>query len=342
LRTSRRKRVWLRADGSSVIGYGHLFRLLALAEILKSNFDCAFVSQSFPDAIKDCLDCLEVSRFIVPSYDYCHPDSKQAEAEIPFDLEAYVKQGEIVVTDGYWFGINYQMSVKERGCKLVCIDDYGYGKFVADVVINHAPSKSQLDYDIPSSTRLCMGLDYLLLRPIFLHYARTNRVPYVVSEKVSSTFVCLGGSRNPEILSQIVTGLMDAADMKRIVVIGELPAFKSCTTEILSLNNVSAAEMISYMTQCDLVICPPSTICLEACCVGVPVLTIELAANHRQIAQALYSYGAIYPLDGWNPKIVSTCISRLDLQSREQIVSKQKQLFNGKSIETICRMFELL
>ena len=38
------QKIYLRADASAAIGYGHFIRTLALADMLKDDFDCTFLS----------------------------------------------------------------------------------------------------------------------------------------------------------------------------------------------------------------------------------------------------------------------------------------------------------
>ena len=41
-----KQRIYFRADAGREIGYGHFIRTLALADMLKDDFDCVFVTQS--------------------------------------------------------------------------------------------------------------------------------------------------------------------------------------------------------------------------------------------------------------------------------------------------------
>lgn len=40
------KKIYFRADASAQIGYGHFIRTLAIADMLKSEFDCTFFTVS--------------------------------------------------------------------------------------------------------------------------------------------------------------------------------------------------------------------------------------------------------------------------------------------------------
>ncbi len=41
-----RRKVYFRADADRTIGFGHFIRSLALADMLKGEFDCTFFTQS--------------------------------------------------------------------------------------------------------------------------------------------------------------------------------------------------------------------------------------------------------------------------------------------------------
>ena len=45
-------KVYIRADGSHDIGLGHLIRCIALAHMLKNDFDITFVCKEIPEKIK--------------------------------------------------------------------------------------------------------------------------------------------------------------------------------------------------------------------------------------------------------------------------------------------------
>src|SRR5690606_17963227 len=79
---------------------------------------------------------------------------------------------EIVVLDHYGLDSNYQQKIKERGSKLVCIDDQHDKDFLADLVINHSPGVAYQDYRTPAFTQFALGPDFALLRPPFLSRAK--------------------------------------------------------------------------------------------------------------------------------------------------------------------------
>lgn len=172
-----------RADGNSKIGFGHVYRMLALMEMFDSvTRSIVFISQSLPESITRHLKDRKIHHEIVSDYDLEIPD-KQNGFEIALDMK--LSGNEIVVLDGYHFGIEYQKSIKQLGNKLVYIDDLGGDRFIADVVINHAPGAVYRDNSI---TKFYTGLDYAMLRMPFLS-------PFKDGEKVGRVaYVCMGGS----------------------------------------------------------------------------------------------------------------------------------------------------
>jgi spore coat polysaccharide biosynthesis predicted glycosyltransferase SpsG len=157
--------------------------MLALMEMVKPLArKIVFISSQLPESIKRHISDLKIQHEIVPDYDLAVPDV-QFGFEIKLDMK--LTGDEIVVLDGYHFGLNYQQSIKQLGNKLVYIDDLGGDKFIADVVINHAPGASYVNNSL---TQFYTGLEYAMLRKPFLSPFKMK----VQDKKIA--FVCMGGS----------------------------------------------------------------------------------------------------------------------------------------------------
>ena len=86
-----KRRICFRADADQRIGYGHFIRTLALADMLKDDFDCMFYLQTPSEYQK--AELSKVFRYVELPAD----DSK-------FDLFLDALDGnEIVVLDNYFF-----------------------------------------------------------------------------------------------------------------------------------------------------------------------------------------------------------------------------------------------
>lgn len=175
------QRIVFRADGNHTIGFGHVYRTLALAGMLSNNFECVFAINRPDGFIKDQIS--EVCQVIelATEYNYPLPDKMNEGNQAPFDLQNVVVEKDIVVVDGYHFGPDYQQGLKSKGCKQVWLDDLLRDYPFADAIINHAPGVDAEDYN--TNARLCLGLEYAILRkPFFLPLKPknyTNKIAYI-------------------------------------------------------------------------------------------------------------------------------------------------------------------
>ena len=112
------KKIYFRADAGADIGYGHFIRSLSLASILKDKFECALFTQT-PSAYQ-----LKEAEGVCPL------------VSLPSTQEKYtlfldrLDGDEIVVLDNYFYDVQYQKAIKEKGCSLVCIDDGRDNNFI--------------------------------------------------------------------------------------------------------------------------------------------------------------------------------------------------------------------
>ena len=167
----------IRADGCSEIGLGHVVRCISLSHMLKNDFTIHFFALEIPNSIKIKITQNAWNVTVI---------------EEESDFLKRLTEDEIVVLDGYQFDSDYQKEIKNRGSKLVCIDDFQDQYFYADLVINHAPGVIKENYDGEPYTKYLLGPNYALLRPEFLESKSPDKQDF--SKGVKKLFVCFGGS----------------------------------------------------------------------------------------------------------------------------------------------------
>ena len=265
----KNKRVVLRADGNSLIGFGHIYRLLALADILKNHyylvFACHATSSFIEQEIKKSCNELVILKVELP---FKTPDEISTADEIDFDLGDVLAGNEIVVLDGYYFGLKYQQAIKQKNCKLVCIDDLATNYFVADAIINHAPGIDKEIYKTEPQTKVYSGLDYSILREPFFSNLNIN------ANKKNDAFISLGGSDYFEITLKLVLALnslniletlhimCSSSFPKKMMV--ELEEMSSKNKSIKLYNNLSATQIVNLMDECKHAFVSASTVLLES------------------------------------------------------------------------------
>src|SRR5580700_1740365 len=143
----------LRTDASVAIGTGHVMRCLALAQAWEDAGGRAIfaMAQATP-AVEGRLrnEGFEVARVSAQV-------GSATDAEETADL-AQQRGASWVVVDGYEFGAEYQASLKNRGMKVLFIDDNGHAAhYLADLVLNqNAHALEELYRSRELSTKLLL------------------------------------------------------------------------------------------------------------------------------------------------------------------------------------------
>ena len=265
------RKIYFRADAGAEIGYGHFVRTLALADMLKDKFECVFVTQNPTEYQKN--EMAKVCPWVaVPA----------TEEKFPAFLEM-LKGDEIVVLDNYFYDTEYQRAIKNKGCRLVCIDDMHDKHYVADVVINHSLSEKKL-FDIEPYTKLCLGLEWALLRKPFLDDVYINH-----SHRENNIVISVGGADPYNLNGKIIESISGKIDYDKLFVISgvatELSHVKVQGMEVY--RNLSASEIVQLFSRAKFGIFSASTICIEALATGLPVYVGYYVDNQEEFYHAL-------------------------------------------------------
>ncbi len=337
--------IYFRADGNTKIGLGHITRSLALADMLKNDFEMVFLVQNPSEAV--CQQISEVCNQII-----ILPESNNYTEESFFIANNYLKINDIVVLDGYKFDTEYQQIIKQKEVKLVCIDDIHTYHFVADVVINHglSPEKKHL-YSTEFYTKLCLGTEYALLRKPFLEAAKQERK----IEKITTVFVCFGGSDIHNLTLKTLNTCIEIDFINEIyVIIGsaylyrqELQEFIEKQTEkkIVWQQNLSATEMVKVMQDSDLAIVPASSVAHEVASVGMACIGGFYVDNQAEVFKFFKEIGVIFSADNYleiKEPDLKNLISNLDSKVVQSQLKTQKKKFNGQSVANFQKIFRKL
>lgn len=252
------RKIFFRADAGLGIGYGHFIRTLALADMLKEDFDCTFFTQSPTDYQQK--EVIKVCKLVsLPAND----------SRFKLFLDK-ISGDEIVVLDNYFFTTDYQQRIKDKGCKLVCIDDMHDKHFVADAVINHSLGIKESDYSKEEYTQLYLGLEYALLRLPFIEACKKT-----ISRKKRNrikVFVSFGGADKYGIAERISSELNKLDAIEEVFLVSPHSTNIVLGGKISCLSGLSAEQMKEILFHCDLAIIPSSTIMKEAIACGIDII----------------------------------------------------------------------
>lgn len=310
--------LYFRADGNTTIGLGHIFRLLAIVEMVEVELNCVFIGRDIPSNIVQLIQ--DKSAYIQL------PNFENYELEALFLAKTY--QNQVFVLDGYFFKTAYQRHLKSANNKLVYLDDLQAFSIAADVVLNHAGGVNLSTYSIADYTKIYTGLEYAILRIPFLKAAQEVRQIH----QLDTAFVCFGGTDIYNYTLKALQVLLEYPRLQTInVVIGQANVHRK-TLETLAqknpiiklLSNLDATQMVEIMSKSPIAICSSSTICYEYACVKGLLFVIQTANNQSGIYKYCIESGLAYPFEQFH----------LDYDVLKMI-ERQHQIIDGKSHERI-------
>lgn len=283
-------KVLLRADGHNKMGLGHIVRSLALAKMLEQDFDCQFIIREPSTAIRELI---QMEGFSLINLN----DKVLIRHEAQYIAHHFLRGNEIMVLDGYHFDGVYQARIRKAVGKLVCIDDIFSTHFYADSIINHTSGIAKSNYKTEPYTDLKLGFEYLLLRQPFLEAAK-HRHEGKKPNKAKAAFICMGGADpNNHVLQALSVCTKNTEIQECNVVLGSAYQHHDALTDFIKTNdikvniysNLNADNMVVLMSNCDIAICPPSTVALEYLCTGHHLILLQTADNQSHLFHYLVS-----------------------------------------------------
>lgn len=318
-------KLYIRADGNSQIGLGHLIRCYALANMVKENFEITFVCKDIPKQTKTEFEKLFAVKKI------------NSEKEFLDSLES----NDTVLLDGYNFGTNYQKEIKNKNCSLVCIDDLHNKKFVSDLIINHAPGINAENYNAALYTQFALGTDYALLRPEFIQQAAVEKK----ISKIENVLICFGGSDFNNLTKKVLNQILEFSKFKRIIIVtgsgylytDELISFIKTDSRIEHYHSIDSKKMCELMSNSDLAIVPSSGIMLEALACGCKIISGMTADNQKYVYSNYLQTGAFLDAGKFEDENVLRAIN----EAIKNPCSNNK-IVDGQSKERLSKLFNHL
>ncbi|MGJ8736896.1 UDP-2,4-diacetamido-2,4,6-trideoxy-beta-L-altropyranose hydrolase [Zobellia laminariae] len=323
------RKILFRADGNSITGLGHLYRLFAVVDMLKDHYTFVFVTRN--DSTVEAIP----SNFNVSLIPNNVSISNEAEwlAE-NFDASTYV-----MIADGYQFNSSYQRQIKQLEFKLVYIDDLVESHMYADIVINHAPDIEAEAFLSETYTKFGLGTKYALLRQSFLTQAKKS----IKAGTLDSLFICFGGADKYDLSLKVAIAAVNIDQIREIhIVLGgaydkqEIYDFKEKHSKKLNLyNGLSETDLVAVMNLCNFAVAPTSTIFYELCAIKMPILGGYYVKNQEGIYNSMSSKNVLYKAGDFTKYTIRDFEDKLNgLLSEPNLlesIQNQKNLFDGKS-----------
>jgi UDP-2,4-diacetamido-2,4,6-trideoxy-beta-L-altropyranose hydrolase len=340
-----KSRVVFRADGNNEIGLGHIIRSLALADMLNKHFHCVFAIQKPANKIQEII-LKTCESLIILSRSNSYSEDLQ-------ELICNLQSKDIVVLDGYNFDTNYQETLLRKSYRIVSIDDLASFHFLSDIVINHADNIDSNKYSKSPLTKLCLGLNYLLLRKPFIDTAFIKREIF----NVEDVFICFGGADFYNLTKKTLEACLVIDEIKNIhIVIGaayenyddleKLVKSSSFSKKVVIKQNLTAESLVDEIIRCQLAIVPASGILYEVCSVGIGVLSGYYTDNQQNLLNGMINKNCIKSIGDFRQikklELSESIKEMLSLAKIRSQINSQKNIFNGLSPNIILKEFNKL
>lgn len=324
-----RRRVVFRADGNRSLGLGHLYRCLALSEMIELLFDSIFCFVEAPAAFLSNLEQKAVASISIRSNN---------------ELLSICREGDILVWDNYEMDRHLFFRLKEQGVKLVLIDDFLRADSSVDLIINHAPGVAPSDYHQAGTenTRFALGLHYAILQRPFLDAAVRRQG----KRNPNGLLICFGGADPEDWTIRSTLAVYDNPRINSIdVVVGTAYDHLASITELRKLSGkvnlfrgLSPSEMVERMTVNTFALVPSSTILYEALSLSMLCISFPYVDNQEGIFRGFRDLGVITAVDDPNElsgSVDHALTNRTDVESRLPVI-------DGFSGERIVELFKSL
>ena len=341
----------LRADATAAIGIGHLMRCIALAQVWRAKGNAViFLSHCQNDFLIDRIKS-EGFYFIPIVKSYPDPDDLEFTLNFLSQCKSINPTANSWLTiDGYHFDESYQRMVRDRGFKVLIVDDYHHlSQYCYDVILNQNIGAETLDYSCAFEKSRLLGPRYVLLRKEFLNHSGYKDT---TKETTRNVLITLGGADLENATLTVLKGLkfLRLRNMHVKLVIGpanlNLAELESDLTgspidyEIVRSPN----NMPDLMSWADVAISAAGSTCWELAYMGIPSAVLVLADNQEIIAKGLeISHAALNlgRIEALTMERFEACIRPLmeSKAKRLELIQNQRKLVDGSGAErVICQM----
>jgi UDP-2,4-diacetamido-2,4,6-trideoxy-beta-L-altropyranose hydrolase len=290
------KNLAIRVDGNSEIGLGHVVRCISVTRSIESAYTFTFYLKETDSFVLDFLQKNGCPYKIIPKH------------VLPSQDAAYflsiINPNDMVLLDSYELKSNWQKEIKEKNHQLIVIDDLMAWEHYADHIINHNGGIEASAYKCASYTRRHCGFEYRMIRPEFIF---TDSIRKRSIQSLNSVVISFGSSDPQEISLPVVRFCLKYKNLQKIIVltsplnknIHELARIARQHPDIIEIKlSLSAIEVRDLLLHADLLLCSPSTISLEACGIGTPLVLYTTASNQEENAKALVEMGCAIGIGG--------------------------------------------
>lgn len=322
--------LFIRADGNSTIGSGHVMRCLAVAQAAREQgAQCIFVGADEAMRFR-----IEQAGFALLCLD---SDYRDMEAELPA-LEKLLEKyrPDSLLLDSYFVTAAY-MRVLQAHTRLIYMDDVNAFIYPADMLVNYNLFSSAFQYDTlysGTATRLLLGCRYTPLRKEFQNLP-ARRPP----QKVKDILVSTGGADPLQAGGTLLRYALEKKDYEWHFIVGGLNTQydrlheKTAGKPHIHLHT-QVTEIAKLMCGCDLAISAAGSTLYELCAAGTPAFCYAFADNQVPGAEVFAKEGLMVSLGDYRDGTVPF-LQKLDTSLTEITQAAKKWGHISAKMQTV-------
>lgn len=275
---ANRLKICIRVDGAKSLGFGHLYRSIAIAQNIHAH-EIYFITRANNE--------YQLGYDFLKGHHY--PIFKVSSND---DFLRYLDdlRPDIVINDILDTTSEYVSSLKNKGCFVVNFEDLGDGNRLADIVIN------DLYPDTYPQKNHWYGVEHAILNPIFEMVDGKNKPV----EDVNNILIAYGGTDPSNLTEKAISALISIGyDKKTTVILGPGHAYferiknilDKMEGEVILLQNVT--NMAAIMSKADLALTSAGRTVTELMTMGVPTITMCQNSREMRHNHASSTYGVV-------------------------------------------------
>jgi UDP-2,4-diacetamido-2,4,6-trideoxy-beta-L-altropyranose hydrolase len=296
-----------RTDASVGIGTGHVMRCLTLADRLaRTGFETLFLVADQTAAWRQAIEARGHGCVVLPpptspdrlDTDVAHgawlPGGMVDDAAVVVD--ALRQPADWLIVDHYALDARWERRVRQRARRILAVDDLANRPHDCDILLDQGLQTRPTRYAalLPAGARALLGPRHALLRPEFAaargRIARDDRRVIVFmggGDGTGATLMAIDALSQPDLANLALDVVVGAANPHRDAIASAIARRGHATL------HVDAVDMAGLCARAWLGVGAGGGAALERCCLGLPTVTVCLAANQAPGVAALAKAGAV-------------------------------------------------
>lgn len=309
------RQVVIRVDASVEMGMGHLARCLSLAnELARSGTKIAFTMREHAARFGGLVEADGHSLLLLPdperhenqadttgtAHSHWLPVTWRQDAEQTSEAIGKIGQVDWLIVDHYALDARWEGAQQRHGLHILAIDDLADRPHGCDILLDQnlvLNMETRYRSRVPAACEQLLGPRYALLRPDF---AEARKSMADRSGVVRRILVCFGGSDPSNETAKALAALkaISSHSFAIDVVVGMSNPHANlisrfCAELPRAELHRGADNMAELMSRADLAIGAGGIMSWERCCLGLPTIAVDIAANQIGALTALAEAGAV-------------------------------------------------